>query len=161
MNTTIQMEKEHYTNIKTDLKWLISISSSIVIGLVGVMLFSPLSSQFTDKDLCRGDTWCMEIDDMMNAKLYDKALDMTDSLITIKEMDLPKIAYFDRYLTEDKRIDAANARADIYDLQWKRIEILQATNNREMLKTELEEYCSIIGYNQKKAILILNQLKEK
>lgn len=144
-----------------DLKYLVGGSSVAILALVGVMFFSPLSSQFTDDSVSRGSSWTMEINELINANQPNQALNLVDSLIEVKSQNLPCFAYFDRFLSEDERMDAANARADIYELQWKRIEILNSTNQTESLRDALEDYVSVIGYNQEAAEVMLNQLNSK
>lgn len=144
-----------------DLKYLIGGSSVIIIALVGVMFFSPLSSQFTDDSVSRGSSWIIDVDELINDNQEEQALRLVDSLIEVKSKDLPRFAYFDRFLSEDERMDVANARADIYELQWKRIEILKATNQTDALRDALEEYIDVIGYNQEAAERMLNQLNSK
>lgn len=144
-----------------ELKYLIGGSSVIIIALVGVMFFSPLSSQFADDSVSRGSSWEMNIEELINANQYNQALNFVDSLIEVKSQNLPRFAYFDRFLSEDERMDAANARADVYELQWKRIEILKATNQINALRDALEDYVDVIGYNQEGAEIMLNQLNSK
>lgn len=144
-----------------DLKYLIGGSSVIIIALVGVMFFSPLSSQFTDDSVSRGSSWEMDIDEFINANQTDRALNLVDSLIEVKSQNLPRFAYFDRFLSEDERMDVANSRADIYELQWKRIEILKATNQTDALRGALEDYVDVIGYNQEAAERMLKQLNNE
>ena len=148
-------------NIDKDLKYLIGSSGVIILALVGVMFFSPLSSQFTDDSVSRGSSWEMDVDEFIYSNKTDQALNMVDSLIEVKSQNLPRFAYFDRFLSEDERMDAANARADIYELQWKRIEILNSTNQTESLRDALEDYVSVIGYNQEAAEVMLKQLNSK
>ena len=148
-------------NIDKDLKYLIGGSGVIILALVGVMFFSPLSSQFTDESVSRGSSWEMDVDEFIYSNKTDQALNMVDSLIEVKSQNLPCFAYFDRFLSEDERMDAANARADIYELQWKRIEILNSTNQTESLRDALEDYVSVIGYNQEAAEVMLKQLNSK
>ena len=88
-------------------------------------------------------------------------MNLVDSLIEVKSQNLPRFAYFDRFLSEDERMDAANARADVYELQWKRIEILKATNQINALRDALGDYVNVIGYNQEAAKRMLNQLNSK
>ena len=123
-----------------DLKYLIGGSSVMILALVGVMFFSPLSSQFADDSVSRGSSWEMDIEELINTNQYNPALNLVDSLIEVKSQDLPRFSYFDRFLSEDERMDAANARADIYELQWKRIELLKATNQTGALRIALEDY---------------------
>lgn len=144
-----------------DLKYLIGGSSVIIIALVGVMFFSPLSSQFADDSVSRGSSWEMDIEELINANQYNQALNFVDSLIEVKSQDLPRFAYFDRFLSEDERMDVANARVDIYELQWKQIELLKATHQTDVLRDALEDYVDVIGYNQEAAERMLNQLNSK
>lgn len=144
-----------------DLKYLIIGSGIMIIILVGIMFFSPLSSQFTDDGFSRGSSWEMDINELLNTNQTGQALNFTDSLIEVKSQDLPRFAYFDRFLSEDERMDAANARTDIYELQWKRIEILEATNQTIELRKALEDYVDVIGYNQVAAETMLKQLNNR
>lgn len=144
-----------------DLKYLVGGSSAIILALVGVMFFSPLSSQFTDDSISRGSSWVIDVDELINHNQEEQALRLVDSLIEVKSKDLPRIAYLDRFLSEDERMDVANARADIYELQWKRIEILKATNQIGALRDALEDYVDVIGYNQEVTESMLNQLNSK
>ena len=133
----------------------------MIMALVGVMFFSPLSSQFADDSVSRGSSWVMDIDELISHNQEEQALHIVDSLIEVKSQDLPRFAYFDRFLSEDERMDVANARADIYELKWKRIEILKATNQIDALRDAIEDYVDVIGYNQEAAENMLNQLNSK
>lgn len=144
-----------------DLKYLVGGSSVIIIALVGVMFFSPLSSQFTDDSISRGSSWVIDVDELINDNQEELALRLVDSLIEVKSQNLPRFAYFDRFLSEDERMDAANARADVYELQWKRIEILKATNQINALRDALEDYVDVIGYNQEAAEALLKPINSK
>ena len=149
------------TSKHKDLKYFIGGSSVMILALVGVMFFSPLSSQFTDDSVSRGSSWVIDVDELINHNQEEQALRLVDSLIEVKSKDLPRIAYLDRFLSEDERMDVANARADVYELQWKRIEILKATNQIGALRDALEDYVDVIGYNQEVAESMLNQLNSK
>ena len=144
-----------------DLKYLVGGSSVVILALVGVMFFSPLSSQFTDDSVSRGSSWIIDVDELINENQEEQALRLVDSLIKVKSQNLPRFAYFDRFLSEDERMDVANARADVYELQWKRIEILKATNQINALRDALGDYVNVIGYNQEAAERMLNQLNSK
>ena len=144
-----------------DLKYLIGGSSAMIMALVGVMFFSPLSSQFADDSVSRGSSWVMDIDELISHNQEEQALHIVDSLIEVKSQDLPRFAYFDRFLSEDERMDVANARADIYELKWKRIEILKATNQIDALRDAIEDYVDVIGYNQGAAEALLKQINSK
>ena len=144
-----------------DLKYLVGGSSVAILALVGAMFFSPLSSQFTVDSISRGSSWGMDVEELVNANQHNQALNLVDSLIEVKSQNLPRFAYFDRFLSEDERMDVANARADIYELQWKRIEILKATNQTDALRGALEEYVDVIGYNQEAAEALLKQKNSK
>ena len=144
-----------------DLRRMIIVSGIVVFGLVGFMFFSPLSSQFTEEGSIRGESWKTEISEYISTKNYLKALHVVDSIIKSKQAGLPRFAYLDRFLAEEKRVDVANARADIYELQWKRIGILKEMGNRKSLVEALNDYCTIIGYNQDKAKTMLNSLESE
>ena len=144
-----------------DLKYIIIVSQLLIMALVGILFFSPLSLQFTDDSVSRGSSWVIDVDEFINHNQEGQALHLVDSLIKVKSQDLPRFAYFDRFLTEDKRIDVANARADVYELQWKRIEILNATNQKDVLRDALEDYVDVIGYNQEAAEALLKQINSK
>lgn len=156
------MSEKENKMISRDLKRILCASSLAVVILVGVMMFSPLASQFDDEGgAIKGAASEWELDSLIDAKAYQIALVRVDSLITEKGRDLPRFAYFDRFLSEQERYDASILRAEIYDLRWKRIEILQAKHDEEALKKALEEYSGIIGYNQKQAKTMLNKIKCK
>ena len=133
----------------------------MILALVGIMFFSPLSSQFTDDSISRGSSWEMNIEELIIHNQEELALRLVDSLIEVKSQDLPRFAYFDRFLSEEERMDIANVRADVYELQWKRIEILKATNQINALRDALGDYVNVIGYNQEAAERMLNQLNSK
>ena len=141
--------------------YVISTSCLLVLCLVGFIFFSPLSSQFTEEASVRGESWETEISEYISTKNYLQALHMVDSIIKSKQAGLPRFAYLDRFLAEEKRVDVANARADIYELQWKRIGILKEMGNRKSLVEALNDYCTIIGYNQDKAKTMLNSLESE
>lgn len=155
------MKQDYYRYIHKDLKYLVGGSSVAILALVGVMFFSPLSSQFTDDSISRGASWEMDIEELINANQYNQALNLVDSLIEVKSQNLPRFAYFDRFLSEDERMDVANARADVYELQWKRIDILKATNQINALRDALEDYVDVIGYNQDAAKALLKPINSK
>lgn len=148
-------------NINSEIRFIVGCSGGIILALVGVMFFSPLSSQFADDSVSRGSSWEMDIEELVNANQHNQALNLVDSLIEVKSQDLPRFAYFDRFLSEEERMDVANARADIYELQWKQIELLKATNQTDALRDALDDYIDVIGYNQEAAESMLNQLNSK
>ena len=159
-DTLMKGNIEKNTTIK-DLRWMIVVSGIVVFGLVGFMFFSPLSSQFTEEGSVRGESWETEISEYISAKNYLQALLVVDSIIESKQEGLPRFSYFDRFLEEEKRVDVANARADIYELQWKRIGILKEMGNRALLVEALNDYCTVIGYNQDKAEAMLSSLENE
>lgn len=147
--------------ISRDLKRILCASTLSVVILIGVMIFSPLASQFDDDGLSRGVACEWELDSLIQAKEFQGALITVDSIIADKKSGLPRFAYFDRFLPEQERYDASVARAEIYDLQWKRVEILLAKRDEAALRSALEDYADIIGYNQERAKALLNQIKEE
>lgn len=160
-NDTIM--KRNNANITTtnDLRRMIIVSSIVVVGLVGFMFFSPISSQFTEEGVGRGELCETEIAEYMSEKNYPLALHKADSIIKYKQEGLPRFPYLDRFLTEEERVDVANARADIYELQWKRIVILREMGNHTKLLEALHDYCTVIGYNQEIAKAMLDSLENE
>lgn len=160
-NDTIM--KRNNANITTinDLRRMIVVSDILVFGLVGFMFFSPLSSQFIEDGAGRGESWEIEISEFISTKNYPQALHTVDSIIKSEQEGLPRFSYLDRFLAEEERVDVANARADIYALQWKRIGILKEMGNRAPLVEALKDYCSVIGYNQDKAKTMLDSLENE
>lgn len=160
-NDTIM--KRNNANITTtnDLRRMIIVSGIVVLGLVGFMFFSPLSSQFTEEGAVRGESWETEISGYISTKNYPQALHVVDSIIKSKQEGLPRFSYLDRFLSEEERVDVANARADLYELQWKRIGILKEMGNRALLVEALNDYCTVIGYNQDKAKTMLDSLENE
>ena len=144
-----------------DLRRMIIVSGIVVFGLVGFMFFSPLSSQFTEAGTVRGESWETEISEYISTKNYPQTLHVVDSIIKSKQEGLSRFSYLDRFLAEEKRVDAANARADIYELQWMRIGILKEMGNRASLAEALKDYCTVIGYNQDKAKAMLSSLENE
>lgn len=141
--------------------YVISASCLLVLCLVGFMFFSPLSLQFTEEGSVRGESWETEISEYISTKNYPQALHVVNSIIKSKQERLPRLPYLDRFLVEGKRMDVANARADIYELQWKRIGILKEMDNRAPLVEALNDYCTVIGYNQDKAKAMLDSLENE
>lgn len=154
------MNTHAHTTAK-DLRRMIIVSGIVVFGLVVFMFFSPLSSQFTEDGVGRGESWETEISDYISTKNYPQALQVVDSIIISKLEVLPRFPYLDRFLDEEERVDAANARADIYELQWMRIGILKEMGNRASLVEALKDYCTVIGYNQDKAKAMLSSLENE
>lgn len=147
--------------IKKDLVIFIGCSILMSFSLIGIMFFSPLSTQFINDSVSRGSSWKMDFNELLQSNRAGQALNMVDSLIEVKSKELPRVAYLDRFLSEDEWMDAANARADIYELQWERIKILNSTNQTESLRDALEEYVNVIGYNQEAAEVMLKQLNNR
>lgn len=134
-------------------------SGLFVIALVMVMMFSPLASQYDEAGTMRGDASMAELDSMMAAQDYTAALHWVDSSIAEKECDLPRVAYFDRFLSEENRYKASVDRADSYELRWMRIIILRELGDKKALEEALEDYSGIIGYNQEQSKSMLKQVK--
>ena len=156
----IKMNTHAHTTTK-DLRRMIFVSGIVVVGLVGFMLFSPLSSQFTEDGAGRGESWETEISEHISTKDYPQALHVVDSIIISKQEGLPRFPYLDRFLDEEERVDVANARADIYELRWMQIGILKEMGNRASLVKALKNYCTVIGYNQEKAKAMLDSLESE
>lgn len=155
------MTTNRQVNYIRDTKILLSCSCICIICLLTFLFFSPLSSQFAVEDVGRGDDGEDRVMEEIVVMDYEEALNAVDNLIVDKQEGLPRVVYFDRFLAEDERIEAANARADIYDLQWNRIMILKELGNEALLIEALEDYSTIIGYNQDKAKALLHSLKSE
>lgn len=160
-NDTLMKDNNENSKTIKDLRRMIIVSGIVVFGLVGFMFFSPLSSQFTEEGSIRGESWKTEISENISTKNYPQALLVVDSIIESKHEGLPRFSYLDRFLAEEERVDVANARADIYELQWKRIGILKEIGNRALLVEALKDYCTVIGYNQDKAKAMLDSLENE
>ena len=87
--------KRNNANITTinDLRRMIVVSGIVVFGLVGFMLFSPLSSQFAEDGAGRGDSWETEISECISTMDYPHALHVLDSIIISKQEGLPRFPY--------------------------------------------------------------------
>ena len=160
-NDTLMKDNNENSTTAKDLRRMIIVSGIVVFSLVGFMFFSPLSSQFTEEGSIRGESWETETSDCISTMDYPHALHVLDSIIISKQEGLPRFSYFDRFLAEEERVDVANARADIYELQWKRIGILKEMGNRASLVEALKDYCTVIGYNQEKAKTMLDSLENE
>ena len=71
--------------IRKDLKRIIWVSILSVLILISVMVRSPLASQFYDDGLNRGSVSEWELDSLIEAKKYQSALVIVDSIIFMKE----------------------------------------------------------------------------
>lgn len=148
------MPNSNNSEINKSLRRMVVGSSCLVLALLAVMMFSPLSEQYYDD----GGAIRGVLDSIED---YHSALAITDSLIAVKSEGLGRFAYFDRFLSDDEQYDATVKREEIYELQWERIEILNAMGDDENLKTALKDYCKIIGYHQDEAKAMLNQINAK
>lgn len=151
----------HANTTTKDLRRMIIVSGIVVFGLVGFMFFSPLSSQFMEAGTVRGESWETEVSEYISTRNYPQALQTVDSIIESKYEGLPRFSYMDRFLAEEERVDVANARADIYELQWLRIGILKEMGNSTTLIEALKDYSTVIGYNQDKAKAMLDSLENE
>lgn len=129
-----------------------------ILILVAVMCFSPLSSQYHE-GLERGISCVTIVNVLVEAKDYNGALEIVNSEITEKMNSLPGIAYFDRFLPKEKRYEVSLSRLEIYELQWKRIQVLTLMGDNDLLRQSLKKYTSIIGYHQEDAKEMLNQME--
>lgn len=151
-------EKLDYTVTK-DLRRMLCTSGFIILVLVGIMMFSPLSEQYYDDGgVIRGESSFVYIDSIIDAGNYTEALRKIDKLIEEKGRGLYRFAYFDRFMSEEEYYWATIHRNEIYELQWLRIEVLEKQEDTSAMKRALKKYCSIIGYHQEEAKTMLNQL---
>lgn len=153
------MAEKEQNSTRKGLIQILSISGIAIFAIVGVMVFSPLATQFGEGGALRGELSAAELDSILSMQDYLAALHWVDSCITENERDLPRYAYFDRFLSEEERYDVSLRRSELYDLQWTRINILKQMGEKEALVKDLEDYCGIIGYNQEQAKEMLNQMK--
>lgn len=156
------MSTHQQANSHRDTKYMVLYSCLAVYVLLGIMFFSSIGEQYYyEYNTIRGTSNEIAIDSLVKVGNYQLALDMTDSLIANKSRGLRQYAYFDRYLPERERYEASIQRAEVYDLRWKRIEILLSWNHDDELYKALKDYSKIIGYHQEEANALLNQLKNK
>lgn len=150
------MSSQNTSEINKSLRRMVVGSSCLVLAFLAIMMFSPLSEQYYDDGgAIRG---AMNINSFDTIEDYQCALNKTDSLIAEKSEGLRRFAYFDRFLPDNEQYDATINREEIYELQWKRMEILYAIGNDEDLKKALKDYCKIFGYHQDEAKAMLNQI---
>ena len=148
-------------HIKKDIARLICTSGGAVLVLLYILFTSPWTYKYGESGMYRGGYSFSRIDSLMSIEEYSTALNSIDSMITADEEDLPYFSYFDRFLSEREKYKAAVERAEIYELKWKRIEILKATDKIDALRDALEDYVDVIGYNQEVAKSMLDQLNSK
>lgn len=140
----------------------IGISSCFILVLSSVMVLSPWSYQFdgaaspSTSDVLRGDG-------DVYGESRDPELELAEISASIESLSssLPSYSYFDRFYSKEKREEFKGARTEIYELQWKRISLLQETNQTETLNEVLKDYVKVIGHYQTDAEHILNSLSEK
>ena len=151
-------EKLDYTVTK-DLRRMLCTSGLIILVLVGIMMFSPLSEQYYDDGgVIRGESSFVYIDSIIDAGNYTEALSTIDKLIEENGRGLYRFAYFDRFMSEAEYFGATIHRNEIYELRWLRIEVLEKQEDTNAMKQALRKYCRIIGYHQEEAKTMLNQL---
>ena len=92
---------------------------------------------------------------------YLQALMVVDSIIAAKQQGLPRNAYFDRYLSKQDRKKAQISRAEIYDLTWKKIQLLEHAGSVTSLNHSLRSYKKQIGYHQEEAKALYHQLNKQ
>lgn len=140
----------------------IGISCCFILVLSSVMVLSPWSYQFdgaaspSKSDVFRGD------DDVFGESTNPE-LELAEITTSIESLSsaLPSCSYFDRFYSKEKRDEFKEARAEIYELQWKRIILLQETKQTEILNEVLKDYVKVIGHHQTDAEHILNSLSAK
>ena len=146
-----------------DLYKLLGASLIAILVLLGVMVFfTPLSTLFQEgvgRSIIHtaGD----QEYEPYNASKRQARLDALDFQIEQERHNLPRFPFFDRFLQKEKRFEASLSRIEIYELQWKRIEILSEMDDKVPLHKALKEYAAIIGYHQEEAKELLNQMEGK
>lgn len=133
-----------------------------VVALVFIMISSPLSQQYNENiTFARGVENDNILDSLIQQQDYQTALELVNAEIVERSNNLPKMPYFDRFHPKQERYEISLSRAEIYELRWKKMEILSAQHNITALRKELKGYSSIIGYHQEEAKDKLKQLGGK
>lgn len=91
---------------------------------------------------------------------YEAELAEVDAEIEQKETELPAIAFFDRYKSDEERKRIEKVRSEVYELQWKRMFILLNLQREEELKEALKDYIEINGCHQEEAVEMLSELEK-
>lgn len=140
----------------------ISISCCFIFLLSSVMVFSPWSYQF-DGDASSSINDVLRGDGDVFGESTDPEIELAEITSAIESLSstLPSFSYFDRFYSKEKRDEFKEARAEIYELQWKRILLLQEANKNETLNEVLEDYVKVIGHYQGDAKCLLNSLSTK
>jgi len=149
------------TGVSRDMWRVVLVPSLSAAAILCVMFFSPLSQQYIDRGVGRGSIDSELIDSLMQSGDYQSALNLVNAEIEETSEGLPRVAYFDRFRSEEKRYETSLARAEIYELQWKRIEILSAQGDESALFSVLKDYVGIIGYHQQEAREMLTKIEGK
>lgn len=139
---------------------MVSVSICSVLVLLAIMMFSPLAVQFDDEGPAKGAASYYEIDSLMEAHNYQRALWMVDSAIADNGDGLHEFPYFDRFFSDEDYYESLIRRAEIYDLQWKRMEIEMAIGETENLKRDLKRYSRIVGCHLENAKAMLDRINE-
>lgn len=91
---------------------------------------------------------------------YEAELAEVDAEIEQKDAELPAIAFFDRYKSDEERKRIEKVRSEVYELQWKRMFILLNLQREEELKEALKDYIEINGCHQDEAVEMLRELEK-
>ena len=149
-------------DIRKEIWCITGISASVIMILIGIMVLSPLAPQYYgETDVVRGTENLQEADMLIYRCDYLQALSVVDSMIYSGEQGLPRFPFFDRYLPEREQYEATVARDGIYELKWKRIEILQCIGDEKSLITALRSYSKISGHHQTTARQMLKRMEDK
>lgn len=145
-------------NTKKDTMHFIGISCSFILLLSAVMVLSPWAYRFegaenASVDIIRGDDTIFG--EAINPEI--ELLAVTDAIESLRSM-LPSYPYFDRFYSKERRSELKEARAEIYELQWKRILLLHEIKQTDTLNEALKDYVKIIGHHQAEASRMLNLL---
>lgn len=102
--------------------------------------------------------WAYQFDDDVFGECIDQESELAEITATIESISstLPSFSYMDRFYSKEKREQFRVARSEIYELQWKRIQLLQENKQHEALKEALEEYIKVVGHYQTDAKRMLN-----
>lgn len=141
---------------------MLAFSTIALLGLVGIMVFSPFSTQFPEAGTIRSASIeAAHVDNLCREGDYQQALQVVDSLMDAEQGKLLAVPFFDRYLPEQERYEASLIRRELYELQWTRIEILSEMGDAVELRRALRKYCSVIGFHQDEARQRLKLMEDR
>lgn len=107
-----------------------------------------------------GDDSITEVDSLIKAKDYDIALSRIDTLISECKDNISALELTDS-LTEKDAYRLKEYEQDLYQLEWRRINLLLATDNEQGAKQALETFIKKSGKYSQQADSLLRTLTNK